>query len=85
MTKRREWLGVQLQYVNPCLWRSGVRQRFNTLLSMCGRIAAKQKLSMVAASWKEYTDTGSIMGNAVTAGRAGESELHVTEEHLQAE
>ena len=46
---------------------------------MCARIAAKQMLSMVAASWKEYTDTGSIMGNAVATGRASESGSQATE------
>ena len=33
------------------------------------RVAGKQMLSMVPASWKEYADTGSLMGGAVTAGR----------------
>ena len=46
---------------------------------MHGRMAAKQMLSMVAASWKEYADTGSIMGNAVVARRASEPQDQVNE------
>jgi hypothetical protein len=43
------------------------------------RIAAKQTLSMVAASWKEYADTGSLLGGSVAAGRTGESAAQVSE------
>lgn len=35
--------------------------------------------SMVVASWKEYSDTASELGNGVTTERAGQLELQVSE------